>query len=121
MPRRPYTIRKRIKLKPGEFKTIHIESFPEDYFVIEEIYVVWRPKVEVLFYFDGALWDVFKWYETLPEDDRYYIYSKSFKIPVIITESIRVDAFNKGSKAKEIEVIVDGHLAPKDEYEIKPA
>jgi len=107
-----------VKLKPKEIKTIIKDAFKDDYYVIEEIHAIWQPGVRIFFYFDGALTDVF---ETLIpfQDGNYYKFSRVFNRPLIVFHDIEVSVINDSDVERDIEIYIDGYLAPKDKYIVK--
>ena len=119
MPTRQYVIRKRVVVGPKEVKTIHEEAFLDDYFVIEEIYIVWKVGTTIFLYLDGALWDLFKWEEPVLAPEFYYLFSRTFTTPIIVLNDIRIDVKNDTDEPKSVEIIIDGYLAPKEEYKVK--
>jgi len=106
------------KLKPREIRTIISEAFRDYYYVIEEIHAIWQPGVRILFYFDASLTDVFE--TKIPfQDGNYYRFSRVFPKPLIVFHSIEVTVVNDWDVEREIEVYIDGYLAPKDKYIVK--
>ena len=117
----PKTFRKELVLKPGEIITVFEEAFKDDFFAIDEIYTVWQPGIEIYFYFDGSLFDIFESKIIKPDAQGYYKYSRSFlKYPLIITNDMLVVAKNTSNEEKQVVVVIDGYLAPKSKFKIRP-